>query len=100
MLASLERGDLKMRTLEGEQLATLVGASTGLRRAVKAAKLATDNFAAWVAAEAPRKTGPSGIGKADYDWYLTNVSLTPYSWDQQIVLLQRELDRALASLRV
>ncbi len=100
VLASLERGDLKMRTLEGEQLATLVGASTGLRRAVKAAKLATDNFAAWVAAEAPRKTGPSGIGKADYDWYLTNVSLTPYSWDQQIVLLQRELDRALASLRL
>ena len=100
VLAALERDDLKMRTLEGERLATLSGASAGLRRAVKAARLATDQFAAWVAAEAPRKTGASGIGKANYDWYLANVSLTPYSWDQQIVLLQRELDRALASLRL
>ncbi len=100
VLASLERGDLKMRTLEGERLATLSGASAGLRQAVRAARLATDQFAAWVAAEAPRKTGASGIGKANYDWYLANVSLTPYSWDQQVVLLQRELDRALASLRL
>ena len=100
VLAALERGDLKMRTLEGERLATLSGASSGLRQAVSAARLATDQFATWVAAEAPRKTGASGIGKANYDWYLAHVSLTPYSWDQQVVLLQRELDRALASLRL
>jgi hypothetical protein len=100
VLASLERGDLKMRTLDGERLATVSGASAGLRRAIKAAKLATDQFAAWVADEAPRKTGPSGIGKANYDWYLANVSLSPYTWDQQVVLLQRELDRSLSSLRL
>ena len=100
VLASLERGDLKMRTLEGERLATLSGASAGLRRAIKAAKLATDEFATWVAAQALRKNGPSGVGKANYDWYLANVSLTPYTWGQQVVLLQRELDRSLASLRL
>lgn len=100
VLASLERGDLIMRTLEGERRATLSGASSGLRNAVRAAKLATDEFAAWVAAEAALKTGPSGVGKANYDWYLANVSLSPYTWDQQATLLQRELDRSLASLRL
>ena len=100
VLASLERGDLKMRTLDGERLAAVSGASTGLRRAIKAAKLATDEFATWVAAQALRKNGPSGVGKANYDWYLANVSLSPYTWDQQVVLLQRELDRSLASLRL
>lgn len=100
VLASWERGDLKMRTLEGERIATLAGASKGLRNAVRAAKLATDEFAAWIEEQSPGKTGPSGVGKANYDWYLAHVTLTPYTWDQQVVLLQRELDRALASLRL
>ncbi len=100
VLAALERGDLKMRTFEGERAASLAGASPALRRSVHAAKVATDDFAAWIAAEAPKKTGPSGIGKANYDWYVSHVNLSPYNWDQQVTLLQRELDRALASLRL
>ena len=100
VLAALDGGDLKMRTLEGQRVATLSGTSPALRRAVKAAKVATDEFAAWIAAEGPRKTGPSGVGKANYNWYVTNVDLSPYDWDQQVVLLQRELDRSLASLRL
>jgi hypothetical protein len=100
VLAAFERGDLKMRTLEGERVATLKGASPALRNAVRRARTATDDFAAWIAAKAPRKTGPSGVGKANYDWYVAHVDLSPYNWDQQVVLLQRELDRALASLRL
>ncbi len=100
VLAAWERGDLKMRTLEGQRVATLMGASKSLRQAVRAAKLATDEFAAWVEAQSRSKTGPSGVGKANYDWYLAHVTLSPYTWDQQVVLLQRELDRALASLRL
>ena len=100
VLAAFERGDLKMRTFEGETAASAVGASPALLKAVRAARLATDDFVAWIAAEAPKKTGPSGVGKDNYNWYVANVDLSPYSWDQQVVLLQRELDRALASLRL
>ena len=100
VLAALERGDLKMRTLEGERIATLSGTDPALRSATRRARIATDEFAAWIAAQAPRKTGASGVGKADYNWYIAHVDLSPYTWDQQMVLLQRELDRALASLRL
>ncbi len=100
VLAALDRGDLKMRTFSGTQAASLAGASPALRRAVHEAKAATDSFADWIAAEAPKKTGPSGVGKANYDWYVAHVELSPFSWDQQVTLLQRELDRALASLRL
>jgi hypothetical protein len=100
VLAALERGDLRMRTLAGVQAASLAGASPALRKAVREAKVATDGFADWIAAQARSKTGPSGVGKADYDWYVANVDLSPYDWDQQVTLLQRELDRALASLRL
>lgn len=100
VLAALDRGDLKMRTFSGEQAASLAGASPALVKAVRDAKAATDSFADWIAVEAPKKTGPSGVGKANYDWHAAHVQLSPYSWDQQVTLLQRELDRALASLRL
>ncbi|MDH7973149.1 DUF885 family protein [Sphingomonas sp. AR_OL41] len=100
VLADLAAGTLKMRTIDGQTPATMTGASPALLAAIADAKAATDAFAAWVAAEAPRRTGPSGIGKANYDWYMRHVTLNPYDWDQQRLLLQRELDRALASLRI
>jgi hypothetical protein len=40
------------------------------------------------------------VGKANYDWYLKHVLLSPWTFDQQAMLLQRELDRSLASLRL
>ena len=100
VLAALEQGTLVMRTLEGKRPATIAGASPALRRAIRAARAATDDFARWIKVEAPSRTGPSGVGKANYDWYLSHVELNPYSWDQQVLLLQRELDRSLASLRL
>jgi hypothetical protein len=99
-LAALEAGTLSMRTLEGTVHGTLSGADPALAAAVEKARAATDDFARWIAAEAPHKTGPSGVGKANYDWYERNVHLVPLSWEEQKTLLQRELDRAQAGLRV
>ena len=99
-LAQLEAGTLVMNDLGGRRPATLDGASPALRKAVRDARVATEQFAAWIKAEAPRRVGPSGVGKANYNWYLTNVLLSPYDFDAQKVLLQRELDRSLASLRL
>jgi len=48
----------------------------------------------WIELEAPKKTGPSGVGKDNYNWYLQKVHLVPYDWDQQETLLRRELERA------
>ena len=81
-------------------LAMRVPASDGaLASATEAARAATDSFADWLRAEAPKKTGPSGIGKEQYTWYLRNVLLIPLSWEEEITILRRELARAHASLR-
>jgi hypothetical protein len=81
-------------------LAMRVPASDGaLASATEAARSATDSFADWLRAEAPKKTGPSGIGKEQYTWYLRNVLLIPLSWEEEITILRRELARAHASLR-
>ena len=71
-----------------------------LKRAVAEAHAATDALIAWLEQEAPKKTGPSGIGKQNYTWYLQNVHLVPLTWEDEVRLLQRELDRAWSSLKL
>jgi uncharacterized protein (DUF885 family) len=66
--------------------------------AVQRALEATTGFIRWLGEQAPSKTGPSGVGVANYDWYLANVQLLPYTWADEVVLAQRELARARASL--
>lgn len=70
-----------------------------LAQAALRSKNASDRFVAWLEDQAVHKTGPSGIGKNNYDWYVKKVHLSPYTWDQEHLLLQRELARSHASLR-
>lgn len=99
-LANLEKGTLVLRDLSGYRTVSLAGASSRLKAAVSSARQAALAFADWIKAEAPKRTGPSGVGKDNYNWWLKNVLLSPYSYDDQVMLLQRELDRSIASLRL
>jgi len=99
-LAALEAGKLQLNDLEGRRIVSLAGASPRLRTAVHNARVATAQFADWVRSEAPKRTGQSGVGKDNYNWYLKHVLLSPYDYDQQVTILERELDRSLASLRL
>ena len=100
MLERLGAGTLVMNTLDGRIPADMTGASPALKKAIADAKAATDDFAAWVAAEAPKKTGATGLGKENYNWYVRNVELLPWDWDAQVALLRRELDRSVAGMRL
>jgi len=71
-----------------------------LRRSIADAKKSTVEFVAWLQVQAPSKTGPSGVGKDAYNWNLRHVHLVPLTWDSEVTLLQRELARAHASLRL
>jgi hypothetical protein len=80
--------------------ARVAGTSRDLDRAIVAARDASDAFRMWLEAEAPSKTGPSGVGKDDYTWYMQNVHLVPYSWEEQVTIMRRELARSHASMRL
>jgi hypothetical protein len=72
----------------------------GIDAAIAEAKTATADLVAWLEAEADKKTGPSGIGKEHYSWYQQNVHLVPLTWEDEVRLLKRELDRAWSSLKL
>lgn len=68
--------------------------------AIQAAISSTDEFVAWLETEASSKNGPSGIGKENYTWYLQNVHLVPLTWEDEVMILKRELARAWSSLKL
>ncbi|HEV7433225.1 MAG TPA: hypothetical protein VGN77_09280 [Steroidobacteraceae bacterium] len=88
--------------LQLEELKTLAGktkdSGAELRHAIMAASQATADFVTWLQAQAPSRNGPSGVGKENYTWSQQHVHLVPFTWDEEVRLLQRELARAHASL--
>jgi uncharacterized protein (DUF885 family) len=99
-LGALAAGTLTVSTLEGSQHADISAAAPELKSAIGHARAATDDFIAWLEKEAAGKIGPSGIGKDNYTWYQQNVHFVPLTWDQEVVLLHRELERAQAALKL
>ena len=75
-------------------------ASASLKAAIQAARAASAEFVQWLERQAASKTGPSGVGKEHYTWSLRHVQLVPLTWDDEVVLLKRELARAHASLKL
>ena len=76
------------------------GTSAAIDEAVADARAASEAFIAWLEAEAPSRTGPSGVGRENYTWYMRYVHLVPYSWEEQVMIMRRELARAHASMRL
>lgn len=76
------------------------GQNAALDEAIAQGIEASDAFHDWLEAESSSKTGPSGVGKDNYTWYMRNVHLVPYGWEEQVTLMRRELARAHSSLRL
>lgn len=85
-----------------KSMLTLPGVSKDkkLTKRIEEAIVSTNAFVAWLEKESGAKTGPSGIGKENYTWYLQNVHLVPLTWEDEVMILKRELARAWASLKL
>ncbi|WP_224485488.1 hypothetical protein [Robertkochia aurantiaca] len=77
-----------------------VSEDTELITTIDAAIRSTEDLVNWLSQKASEKTGPSGIGKDNYTWYQQNVHLVPLTWEDEVMLLKRELARAWSSLKL
>ena len=80
--------------------AQVAGTSADLDQAIADARAASDAFRVWLEEGASSRTGPSGVGADNYTWYMQNVHLVPYSWEEQVILMRRELARSHSSMRL
>lgn len=94
--------DIEEQLTQLEQLSIKVNplGNAELNAVLKQASESTQSLITWLQTQGQTKTGPSGIGKENYTWYQNNVHLLPMSWDDEVLLLQRELDRAWSSLKL
>lgn len=94
--------DIKEQSQVLTQLKSRVekNASPELLKAIIDAKTSSDDLAEWLEKQSKTKTGQSGIGKTFYSWYLQNVHLVPLSWQDEVNILKRELDRSWSSLKL
>ncbi|MFW6140602.1 MAG: DUF885 family protein [Acidobacteriota bacterium] len=67
---------------------------------IQKAKQAVDEFRKWLEEKHKDMTAPSGTGVENYNWYMKNVHLCPYTWEEQVNLLKRELKRSITSLKL
>ena len=59
---------------------------------------AFEAYGAWLKQRLPQKKGRAGVGVANYDWYMKNVHLSPFTFAQEVTLMERELARSRAYL--
>lgn len=94
--------DIRQQRLDLQDMLELPGvqADRKLEKAIEEAITSTNNLVEWLEKEAADKNGPSGIGKENYSWYLQNVHLVPLTWEDEVMLLKRELARAWTALKL
>ena len=61
---------------------------------------ATEEFRDWMIANRDQMDAPSGIGKENYNWWMKNVHLIPYTWDQFHTMIEAEYNRAITFLKL
>jgi len=88
----------KQKRVLGALQNDIVDKTDELSSALKKAEEETFLFVLWLKKEAKNKTGPSGVGKKHYTWYQQNVHLLPFTWEEEVALLEKELSRAWSSL--
>jgi len=86
--------------LEDMKNAASVNADKELMTAIEKAQTSTNQLVQWLESESDKKTGPSGIGKDNYTWYMQNVHLVPLTWEDEVMILKREVARAWSALKL
>jgi hypothetical protein len=64
------------------------------------AKTAVEGYGHWLEKNKEMMTAPAGVGKENYDWWLKNVHLFPYTWEDCREIVEREDRRVRAFLKL
>ncbi len=94
--------DIRNQSINLNNILKLSGVSddSAVATLINEAILSTNQLAGWLEAEATSKNGPSGLGKEHYTWYQQNVHLVPLTWEDEVMILKRELARAWTALKL
>jgi hypothetical protein len=64
------------------------------------AKAAVKDYGRWLEENKERMIEHPGLGIENYNWWMKNVQLVPYTWEELLTIMLHEYDRALAALKL
>ncbi len=64
------------------------------------ARDATVEFLVWLEEIEDGLPAHGGVGREEYDWYLRHVMLFPYTWEEMMIIGEREYQRSMVFLKM
>jgi hypothetical protein len=64
------------------------------------AAAAVAEYQAWMKESQPSMAAYAGLGKDNYDWWMRNVQLSPWGWEQSNQIIQSEYNRIITFLKL
>ena len=67
--------------------------------AVRAAE-SVEDYRQWLESNQGDMAPNAGLGKDNYDWWMRNVQLSPWGWEETNQIIEREYDRIISFLKL
>ena len=67
--------------------------------ALRAAE-SVEDYRQWIQANQAEMAPNAGLGKDNYDWWMRNVQLSPWGWEESNQIVEREYDRIITFLKL
>jgi len=61
---------------------------------------AVEDYGRWLNENKNRMTAPAGVGKENYNWWIKNVQLLPYTWEECLDIVMHEDYRMITTLEL
>jgi hypothetical protein len=64
------------------------------------AREAVEDYGKWLEKNRARMTEHPGLGVDNYNWWMKNVQLVPFTWEELLTIMRHEYDRALTAIKL
>jgi len=61
---------------------------------------AVQDYGEWLKQNKSKMTAPAGVGIENYNWWMKNVQLLPYTWNELMDIVMHEDDRMITTLEL
>ena len=94
------RNFIEERELLEEAAEMLAPGYPDLADAARLAAESVEDYRQWIQANQADMAPNAGLGKDNYDWWMRNVQLSPWGWEETNQIIEREYDRIITFLKL
>ena len=88
------------RELYEEAAGMLADGYPDLAELARGAAASVEDYRQWLQSNQSDMAPNAGLGKDNYDWWMRNVQLSPWGWEESNQIIEREYDRIITFLKL